>query len=258
MAPIQEMQKPLPNWSFKNILMMVCLLQETTSGIRDSSTLRRSLITQIIPITGSISTSSSLRNNLFFWSQEEKMILMKWMKLRELECQIIQTFQKIETFMVSLDGFLISTLNARRITMWDIQRIENFLMDQWIIMWLSITQQWLIQNFSDKTLHQNLLPGREFRQWAYKINQNMDQRWDRLSQLSRPHYTPPHSFWIEMFQINIRLMIRFKRLRNIPMLSLFWDNLRLNGIKLRKDLRLIEISHTMEWTHSQMASTSHR
>lgn len=156
---------------------------------------------------------------------------MKWMRLKEQECQIIQTFQKIETFMVSLVGSQISTSSAQRITMSDTPLIENSSTAQWTITLHSITQQWQTLNFSDKTHQQNLLPEKRSRPWAFRTDQNTAQQWDLLKAHFKLPYTLLHSCSIEMCPTSIKLMIKYKRQLNILTPFHSWERLQSSGTK---------------------------
>ena len=136
------------------------------------------------------------------------MIHMRWMKLREQECQIIQVYQRIEIFMVNLDGFQILMWNALKIIIKDIQETESISMGQWITMLPSITPPWLILNSLDKMLLKNQLLEKEFKQWASRTDLNTVQQWNQLRVHSRHPYMQLLLFLIVIFLTNTKLIKR--------------------------------------------------
>ena len=158
-------------------------------GTRDTITLPLSSTRGIILTIDSILIRMPNQNNQFSWNLKENMILMRSMRLKELGSQIILTFPRIETFMVSSVGFPTSMLSAPKIMMLDTLLIENILMDLWITMSLSTTLQWPTVNSSVRTHHQNQLPEKECRHYQSKIDLNTVALWGLLNQLSRLAFT---------------------------------------------------------------------
>ena len=154
---------------------------------------------------------------------------MRWMKLRELECQTILVYQRIEISMVSLDGFLILTLSALRIIMLDIQVTESTSMDQWTIMLLSITLPWPTQNSLDRMLQKSPLQEKEFKQWVSRTDLNTVQLWNQLKAPFRHHYMQLLSFLIVIFLTNTKLIQRMFQLKYKLTLYLSWEHHPLNG-----------------------------
>jgi len=156
---------------------------------------------------------------------------MRWMRSREQGCQIILESQKTEISMVSLDGSQTLMLSVRKTIMQDTLQTESILTDQWTITWHLTTPLWPILNFSDKMLHQSLLQEKEFKQWAYKINQSMDLQWDQLKAHSRLQFMPHLLFWTEISRINGKTIERYRNLSSLQMPFLSWDNHTLSGTR---------------------------
>lgn len=156
---------------------------------------------------------------------------MKWMKSKEQECQIILESQKTEISTVSLDGSQTLMLSVRKTIMLDTLQTESILMDQWTITWPSTTLPWPTLNFSDKMLHQSLLQEKEFKPWAYKINQSMAHQWDQLRALSRHQFMLRHSFWTEISQINGKTLKKYRNHSSLQMPFLSLDSHILSGIR---------------------------
>ena len=108
--------------------MMVCWLQMMKCGTRDIIILLLSSTKETIHTIGSILIRISSRSNPSFSSPKERMIPMKKMTERVPGSLIILTLPRIETFMVSSDGFLTSTLSALKTMMLDTSLTENILM----------------------------------------------------------------------------------------------------------------------------------
>ena len=156
---------------------------------------------------------------------------MRWMKLREQECQTIQVCQKIEISMVSLDGFPISMLSAPRIIKQDIQAIESTSMAQWTIMSHSITLQWPTQNSLDRMPQKSLLQEKESKQWAFKTGLSTAQLWNQLKAHSKPHFMQLLSSLIVIFQTSTKWTVKMfpPKYKLTPYLS--WELHQQNGNK---------------------------
>lgn len=211
--------------------MTVCLLQMMINGIRDITTVHLCSTKLIILIINNISTKHSNQSNQFWWSQEESMILMRWTKSKELECQIIPEFQRTEIFTGNLVGFLTLTLSAQKTIMPGTLQIESISMVLWITMLLLTIQQWQTPNSSDKTLHQSQLQEKEFKPWVFKINPSMAPQWDQLKAHSKHQFMLLLSYLIEIFLTNGKTIKKFMTLSSLQMPFHSWDSHILSGIK---------------------------
>lgn len=199
------------------------------NGTRDITTVLRYLTIQITLTINNISINLSSPSSQFWSNQEESTTHMRWMKSREHECQIILEFQKTEIFMVNLAGFQTLMSNAlKTITIGTVQT-ESISMVQWTTMLLLTIPPWLTPNFSDKTLHLNLSQEKEFKQWVSKTNPSTDLQWDQPRVLSKPQYMQHHSFLIETFLTNGKIIKKFMKHNSSQMPSHSWDSQKLNG-----------------------------
>jgi len=208
---------------------MVCWPHLTSSGLRGTTTAHPFSINRTTPTIDSTSINNSKLNSPYWWNPRESQILMKWTTSREPGCQTIREFQRIGIFTVSWVGFLTSMWSALKITIIDTRQIENISTAQWTTTWLSIIQPWLTPSSSGKMLQPSLLPEKKYKPWASRTDQSMGQRWDRLRVSSKLLCMPLHSFLTVTFQIDGRLLIKWRRPNNSQIPSHSWESQKRTG-----------------------------